>query len=575
MAHTARILARRLRAPGLVLAVAILGLSDGAAAQSGPQPVRLGAADRFALLAGGTVTNTGPTAITGDLGAGLAVLGFPPGTVTGSTHAGDAAAQRAAADLAGAYDDLAGRPASATLPPDLGGRTLGRGVHRAGAAPVGLSGRLTLDAQGDQGAVFVLQVPSTLVTARGSSVRLVNGAQACNVFWQVSGAATLGTRSAFQGTLLAATAISAEDGAAVHGRLLSRGAVTSSNATVTRPACSTGTSPGAGSGGGTGTAPPPQDLRVRLSKPAVLGRLTSLVVETSDPRAPVSGISVQFGKRRNIFGNSACRPPDSRGSVPGAFRAGRRTRLAVPHRFRKRREQRVIVRVDSGGCGTPLTSVYQTVTVLPTRVGEPLRPLVADQPTREAPRGSPLPPILPGLPASGPGLPGLPDLGAALARRQRGCRGADRPLGRSRSSRRLARRALLCLLNQARREHGLRPLRSNPRLLRAAERHSRSMVTLGFFSHVDPLGLSSLERIRRTGYLRHARAWSCGENIGYGEGPTSSPRSMMQSWMNSAPHRANILTAAFREVGLGGVPGIPGRAAAGGGTYTTVFGFRG
>ena len=130
------------------------------------------------------------------------------------------------------------------------------------------------------------------------------------------------------------------------------------------------------------------------------------------------------------------------------------------------------------------------------------------------------------------------------------------------------------LLNKARRAHGLRRLRANPHLLRAAERHSRSMVLSGFFSHVDPGGLSSLDRIRLSGFLRHARAWACGENIGYGEGPTSSPRSMMQSWMNSAPHRANILTPGFRAVGVGVVPGVPGGAVTAGGTYTTDFGFR-
>ena len=210
----------------------------------------------------------------------------------------------------------------------------------------------------------------------------------------------------------------------------------------------------------------------------------------------------------------------------------------------------------------------------PTRVGEPPRPIVVDEPTSEAPPGALLPPILPAAPVSVPGVPGLPDLGADLARRRHGCRGADRPLGRSRASRRRARRALLCLLNQARRAEGLRPLRGNARLLKAAERHSRAMVLGGFFSHIDPAGLSALDRIRRTGYLRRARRYTCGENLGYGEGPTSSPRSMMQSWMNSAPHRANILTPGFREVGLGDVPGVPGRASAAGGTYTTVFGFR-
>ena len=146
--------------------------------------------------------------------------------------------------------------------------------------------------------------------------------------------------------------------------------------------------------------------------------------------------------------------------------------------------------------------------------------------------------------------------------------------GTSRSSLKLARRALLCLLNQTRRAHGLKPLRANPRLLKAAERHSKSMVVRGYFSHVEPGGASSLDRVRRTGYLRGARAWTCGENIGWGDGPTSTPRNMMRAWMASAPHRANILTRGFREVGLGGVPGRPGRPGPGAGTYTTVFGGR-
>ena len=103
-------------------------------------------------------------------------------------------------------------------------------------------------------------------------------------------------------------------------------------------------------------------------------------------------------------------------------------------------------------------------------------------------------------------MPILPDLRVAGARQKSGCSGADRRLGNSRSSRRIARRALLCLLNTTRRAHGLRRLRGNARLLRAAERHSRSMVERGYFSHVDPGGLSSLDRIRRSGYLRGARS---------------------------------------------------------------------
>ena len=200
--------------------------------------------------------------------------------------------------------------------------------------------------------------------------------------------------------------------------------------------------------------------------------------------------------------------------------------------------------------------------------------MVVSAPTQEKPRGTLLPPLLPVSPILAPPLPGLPDLPAVVSRRAAGCRGADKPLRNTGASRRTARRALLCLLNQTRRAHGLPRLRGNPRLLKAAERHSKSMVVRGYFSHDEPGGLSSLDRVRRSGYLSGARRFACGENIGYGQGTTSSPRNMMRMWMASAPHRANILTRNFREVGLSGVPGTPGSAQASGGTYTTVFGTR-
>ena len=184
-------------------------------AQAGPPPVLLGTADSFAVLAGSTITNTGPSVINGDLGLhpGTAVTGFPPGTVNGAEHVTDAVAQQAKTDLTTAYKDAAGRPFSATSPPDIGGRTLTGGVYRTGSvASLGLTGSLTLDAQGDPRAVFIFQIESTLVTATDSSVSLVNGAQACNVYWQVGSSATLGTRTAFKGNILALTSISVNDG---------------------------------------------------------------------------------------------------------------------------------------------------------------------------------------------------------------------------------------------------------------------------------------------------------------------------------------------------------------------------
>jgi hypothetical protein len=207
-------------------------------AQAGPPPVLLGTADSFALLGGTTITNTGNSVINGDLGLhpGTSVTGFPPGTVNGAQHVTDAVAQQAKTDLTTAYLDAAGRSFSATSPPDFGGRTINAGVYRTGSvASLGLTGNLTLDAQGDPRAVFIFQIESTLVTATDSSVSLINGAQACNVYWQVGSSATLGTRTAFKGNILALTSISVNDAVAAEGRLLARnGAVTLNNDTVTR-----------------------------------------------------------------------------------------------------------------------------------------------------------------------------------------------------------------------------------------------------------------------------------------------------------------------------------------------------
>ena len=319
-------------------------------------------------------------------------------------------------------------------------------------------------------------------------------------------------------------------------------------------------------------------LKVRLSKPAVVGRQTSIVVEAVDPMAPVSGMVLQFGRKRDVFGTSACGPPDASSVVPHPFRPGARTRLSAPHRFRKRGRQKVLVRVDSGGCTTPVTSVYQTVTVTTAQKNERPEPPTSESPSLLRPPGSLLPPILPARPLSDrgvPTLPGiLPGLPVADARKRRGCKGSGMSLGTSRRARVVARRALLCLLNRTRRRYQLHTLRANRQLLRAAERHSLSMVQQHFFAHVEPSGLSPLQRILNAGYQPGADGFIYGENIGFGAGPTSSPRSMMSAWMHSSPHRANILTSSFREVGLGIVPGIPGRAGARGGTYTTVFGLR-
>ncbi|CAN5122434.1 hypothetical protein BH24ACT1_BH24ACT1_11750 [soil metagenome] len=219
-----------------VVAFATVGVSG-----AGSHPVGLGTADPFAVLAGAGVTDAGSSTVNGDLGTcpTTAITGFPPGVVNGTIHAGDEVCFQAQADLTSAYNDAAGRAPTTTYagPTDLGGETLVAGVYNSPES-FAITGTLTLDAQNDPDAVFIFQAGSTLITAPNSTVALLNGAQACNVFWQVGSSATLGVNSTFVGTILALTDITANTGAEVEGRLLARnGAVTLDSNVITRPEC--------------------------------------------------------------------------------------------------------------------------------------------------------------------------------------------------------------------------------------------------------------------------------------------------------------------------------------------------
>jgi uncharacterized repeat protein (TIGR01451 family) len=198
--------------------------------------VPLGTAASFAVLAGSTVTNTGATTLKGDLGLspGTSVTGFPPGQVNGSTHVADTVAAAAQTDLTAAYNDAAARPVTATVPVELGGTTLTPGVYASAAGTFGITGTLTLDAQGDPNAVFIFQAASTLITAAASNVTLINGAQASNVFWVVGSSATLGTNSTLQGSVIALASITVTTGTSIDGRALARnGAITLDSNTIT------------------------------------------------------------------------------------------------------------------------------------------------------------------------------------------------------------------------------------------------------------------------------------------------------------------------------------------------------
>lgn len=205
--------------------------SDAATAQT-QKTVFLGSAATFAVLAGSTVTNTGPTTINGDLGVwpGTAVTGFGPGVVNGTIHAGDTAAQHAQASLTIAYNDAAGRVGAVLLAGDLGGRTLTPGLYKS-TSTLSITGDLTLRGKG----VYIFQIASGLTVNGSSRVVLTSGATAANVFWQVGSSATLATTSVFNGTILAFTSISLATGASMHGSALARnGAVTLEDNVVTK-----------------------------------------------------------------------------------------------------------------------------------------------------------------------------------------------------------------------------------------------------------------------------------------------------------------------------------------------------
>lgn len=129
---------------------------------------------------------------------------------------------------------------------------------------------------------------------------------------------------------------------------------------------------------------------------------------------------------------------------------------------------------------------------------------------------------------------------------------------------------MLCLLNRVRARHGLAALRLNAKLSRAARRHSRDMVRHRYFAHNSRNGRSPFDRMRATHYVPRNASWWLGENIAWGSGSLSAPAAVVREWMRSPPHRANILSRRFRDIGIGIVVGAPVGGA--GATYTTDFG---
>jgi hypothetical protein len=291
-AESRKIMMGRIGAIALAAFMAIVLAGTALAAAS----VNLGAAKSFAVLAGTTITNTGATTITGDVGLqpGTAATGFTTVTLHGAEHLGDAVALKAKTALVTAYNDAAGAKPVTNVPTELGGTTLKAGVYASDT--LGLTGTLTLDGAG----VYIFQAGSTLITAPNSKVALINGASACNVYWQIGSSATLDTTTSFKGTIMALTSIALNTGATLQGRALARnGAVTMDHNTIDSSACAAPTSSG---GSHPATTPPPTD---QLALPAAP---TNDLVSPTFLILLVTGVVAFVGARR--FAGMRSRPRD-------------------------------------------------------------------------------------------------------------------------------------------------------------------------------------------------------------------------------------------------------------------------
>jgi hypothetical protein len=250
---------------GAPLLALLLATATSTQPASAAQAVQLGTATPFAVLAGTAVSDVPTSSITGNVGlspaAGTFITGLTQAEVTGTIYSTDgtgpagnvnnpALLTTAKNDLTTAYVTAAGQPPTTTFSAgdnQLGGQTLVAGVYafgHAATANITAASPLVLNGQGDPNSVFVFQASSDLVTASSSVVELVNGAQACNVFWQVSSTATLNSSSTFVGTIMALTSVNLLSGATVQGRVLARnGAVSLDANTITTPStCTAGPS---------------------------------------------------------------------------------------------------------------------------------------------------------------------------------------------------------------------------------------------------------------------------------------------------------------------------------------------
>jgi len=206
---------------------------------------QLGSAGSFGVLGGSAVTNTGNTVIDGDLGVypGTSITGFPPGIVNGTIYDGGAVAMQAQADALTAFNYFQGLSSKENLSgQNLGGLELTPGVYTYNSSAQ-LTGTLTVNFEGLSNQNVIFQIGSTLTTASASMVIGINMGQNDNVYWALGSSGTLGTTTAFVGTIIADQSITLNTGATIDcGRALAlNGAVTMDDNTINNCASSTTT----------------------------------------------------------------------------------------------------------------------------------------------------------------------------------------------------------------------------------------------------------------------------------------------------------------------------------------------
>jgi uncharacterized protein YkwD len=139
----------------------------------------------------------------------------------------------------------------------------------------------------------------------------------------------------------------------------------------------------------------------------------------------------------------------------------------------------------------------------------------------------------------------------------------------------LVRSAVLCLINTERAQNGKEPLSPDPRLERAAESHAKEMLSLDYFDHVSPSGLTPVQRIRTTGYIPGSEVgYVIGENLAWGTLTLATPQAIVSAWIASPEHLANILEDKYVDTGIDIEPEVPESLAEGvaGALYTQEFG---